>query len=223
MKEKILLVDDEDNLLSAVKRQLKGKYEVCSAHSPTVALQIIAKEGPFAVIISDMRMPGMNGIEFLNESQKLSPGSIRMMLTGNSDQGTAANAINNSQIFRFLNKPCSTETIEKALSDAINQFRLEQVERSLLESTLQGSMQLLTDILSLVAPDLFHQATQVQHIAESLAKKLCPEEVLNIRLAALFSDIGAIAVPKELFTKVKEGETLSKDESHALFYAVGPI
>lgn len=220
MKERVLLVDDEDNLLSAVKRQLRGQFDIHSAHSPHVAIQMLEKDPSYSVIVSDMRMPGMNGIEFLQAAQKISPNSIRIMLTGNSDQNTASNAINESHVYKFLTKPCSTETIEKALTDAVFQFHISQVERELLDKTLQGSIQLLTDILSLTAPDLFHQATEAQHLCECLAKKICPEETLNLKLAALFSDISAIAVPKDLFVKVREGSALTKDESHALFYSI---
>ena len=220
MKDKILFVDDEDNLLSAVRRMFRNRFEVIFAHSPEVAITLLDSDGPFSVVVSDMRMPGMNGIEFLKIVKEKSPLTVRIMMTGNSDQQTARTAINDSQVFRFLTKPCSAEDIEKVVIDAIGHYRILNFERTLLEETLQGSVSLLSDILSLTAPEFFHQASGIQSLVEDMAKKLAPEEVLQIKLASMFSDISAVVVPAELLLKAREGAKLSIDESHALYYSL---
>lgn len=220
MKDKILFVDDEDNLLSAVRRMFRNRFDLTFAHSPDVALTMLETEGPFSVVVSDMRMPGMNGIEFLALVKERAPNTVRIMMTGNSDQQTARTAINEGQVFRFLQKPCSTEEIEKVVVEAIGHYRILNFERTLLEETLQGSVSLLSDILSLTAPELFHQASGMQPLVEELAKTLAPEEVLQVKLASLFSDIAAVVVPPELLLKAREGVTLSTDESHALYYSL---
>jgi response regulator RpfG family c-di-GMP phosphodiesterase len=220
MKDKILFVDDDDNLLSAVRRMFRNRFDLTFAHSPDVALGMLQTEGPFSVVVSDMRMPGMNGIEFLGKVKEKAPNTVRIMMTGNSDQQTARTAINEGQVFRFLQKPCSTEEIEKVVIEAIGHARILNFERTLLEETLQGSVSLLSDILSLTAPELFHQASGIQQIVEDLAKKLAPAEVLQIKLASLFSDIAAVVVPSELLIKAREAVSLSVDESHALFYSL---
>ncbi len=220
MKEKILFLDDEDNLLAAVRRAFRGRFDLHFAHSPDVALSLLEKEGPFAVVVSDMRMPGMDGIEFLKVVKERSPNSVRIMMTGNSDQQTATDAINDGQVFRFLNKPCSTESIEKVIIEALGHYRILTFERTLLEETLQGSVSLLSDILSLTAPELFFQASDIQPLVESIALKLAPEEVLQVKLASLFSDIAVVVVPPELLIKAREGASLSADESHALYYSL---
>src|SRR5262249_38061610 len=115
---KILWVDDEPSILDAMKRQLRNRYALSVATSGKAGLRLVHDEGPFAIVISDMRMPEMDGIQFLEEIMEISPQSVRMMLTGNADQETAVRAVNQGSIFRFLNKPCSAEHLERALNEA---------------------------------------------------------------------------------------------------------
>ncbi len=122
--EKILLVDDEQSVLDAFHRQLRKQFNIETAVSGHDGLKKIADSGPFAVIISDMRMPVMDGITFLVEVHKVAPESVRMMLTGNADQQTAIDAINRGSIFRFLTKPCSPENLSGAIDAGIVQYRL---------------------------------------------------------------------------------------------------
>ncbi len=110
MSNKILIVDDEPNILSAFRRQLRGEFNMEFAEGPERGLEMIATSGPFAVVVSDMRMPGMSGVEFLVNVARTERDTVRMMLTGNADQETATAAVNEGHIFRFLNKPCTPET-----------------------------------------------------------------------------------------------------------------
>ena len=91
---KILLVDDEENILAGLKRQLRGTFNIETAVGGHNGLQVLQEKGPFAVIVSDMRMPEMNGIQFLVKSAKLYPDTVLMMLTGNADLETAMHAVN---------------------------------------------------------------------------------------------------------------------------------
>ncbi|NIQ03497.1 MAG: response regulator, partial [Nitrospinaceae bacterium] len=94
----------------------------------------------FAVVVSDMRMPDMDGIQFLSRVREHYPQTVRMMLTGYADVKTAMNAVNEGNIFRFMTKPCPPEVFEKVLSAGIEQYRLITAERDLLERTLKGSV-----------------------------------------------------------------------------------
>src|SRR5690606_18712073 len=98
---RILCVDDEPNVLAGLERTLFDDYDVTTANSGVEALEILAEEEPFAIIISDMRMPNMDGATFLAEARKLEPDTVRMLLTGYSDVEAAISAINDGQIFRF--------------------------------------------------------------------------------------------------------------------------
>jgi DNA-binding NtrC family response regulator len=150
--EKILLVDDDNSVLDGYRRSLCREFSLETALGGEQALQFAADNGPYAVVVSDMRMPGMDGIQLLSRIKTLAPDTIRVMLTGNADMDTAIHAINEGSIFRFLNKPCSKEVMAKTLTAALVQYRLFNSEKQLLEQTLSGSMQVLTEVLSLSTP-----------------------------------------------------------------------
>ena len=105
MAEKILLVDNENNILLGYRRSLNRDFLIETALGGKQALQLVAESGPYAVVVSDMRMPGMDGIQLLTKIKAQSPDTIRVMLTGNAEMNTAIDAINEGSIFRFLNKP----------------------------------------------------------------------------------------------------------------------
>ena len=94
MDEKILLVDDETSILDGYRRSLSRQFPMETALGGEQALKLAAENGPYAVVVSDMRMPGMDGVQLLSKIKALSPDTIRVMLTGNADMDTAVNAIN---------------------------------------------------------------------------------------------------------------------------------
>ena len=107
MAHKILLVDDDRNILSGYQRVLRKAFDLETALGGEEALRLLTMDGPFSLVVADMQMPGMSGLELLDKAQTVSPDTIRIMLTGNTDQKTAADAVNQGQVFRFLTKPCS--------------------------------------------------------------------------------------------------------------------
>ena len=123
MKEKILLVDDDAMVLSGLKRQLRSQFRIETALSGKEALKIIDEKGPFAVVVSDYFMPGMNGIDFLCKVKKVDPHTVRMMLTGSADMSTAIQAVNEGSIFQFHPKPCPADTLGQAIKSGIDKYR----------------------------------------------------------------------------------------------------
>jgi response regulator RpfG family c-di-GMP phosphodiesterase len=211
-KEKILLVDDEQNILTGLKRQLRGTFNIVTAEGGHKGLEALEEQGPFAVIVSDMRMPEMNGIQFLVKASEICPDTVRMMLTGNAGLETAMHAVNEGNIFRFLTKPCKKETMEWALTDGIKQYRLVMAERDLLENTLKGSVQVLTSILELVNPLAFSRTSRIQNYVSQICKRLNVNDVWQYELAAMLSQIGCVAVPSDILSKVYAGGDLSEEE-----------
>src|SRR5450631_170470 len=149
---RILCVDDEPNVLHAIERQFRKRFEITIALGPDLALREIAERGPFAVVVSDLRMPGMDGVQFLARVRQISPDTVRIMLTGEADFSAAIEAVNQGNIFQFLSKPCPAEMLGRALDAALEQHALIMAERELLERTLTGSVEVLSEILSLVNP-----------------------------------------------------------------------
>jgi DNA-binding NtrC family response regulator len=122
--EKILLVDDEPSVLEALQRQFHKQFHIHTALGGEKGLTMVRIQGPFAVVVSDCRMPGIGGIQFLALVRKVAPDTVRMMLTGNTDLETAMEAVNQGEIFRFLTKPCPPDTFQVALEAGIKQYRL---------------------------------------------------------------------------------------------------
>src|SRR5882724_1862128 len=106
MTYKILLVDDDAKLLSSLKRNLCFDYDLTIAESGQQALDRLEAHEHFSVIVTDMRMPHMDGVQFIEKARRVAPNTVYLMLTGNQDIQTAMKAVNDGQVFRFLNKPC---------------------------------------------------------------------------------------------------------------------
>ena len=123
MKDKILLVDDDAMVLAGLKRQLRNRFRIETALSGDEALRMIEEKGPYAVIVSDFLMPGMNGIEFLSQAKRIGPDTIRMMLTGSADMSTAIKAVNEGSIYQFHPKPCPADTLGQAIQSGIEKYR----------------------------------------------------------------------------------------------------
>jgi DNA-binding NtrC family response regulator len=155
MTDKILFVDDEPAVLDGYKRMLRREFEVDTAVCGQQGLAEISNHGPYAVVISDMRMPEMNGAQFLSQVRQTAPDTVRMLLTGYSDMDAAMSAVNEGNIFRFLTKPCEKDLLGKAITAGLMQYRLVTAEKDLLENTLMGSIKVLTDVLSAVSPEAF--------------------------------------------------------------------
>jgi response regulator RpfG family c-di-GMP phosphodiesterase len=199
--DKILFIDDEKNVLAAIHRQLRKDFNILPALSGTEGLAAVAKYKP-AVVVCDMRMPGMDGVSTLVEIEKRSPDTVRIMLTGNADQETAVEAINRGRIFRFLNKPCSEPVLRQALEEALNHHRLMVAEKVLLQQTLTGSVRAMVDILSLVAPDAFGRSSRVKQWARTMADALGLASSWELDLAAMLYPIGLVSVPPAVLEKL---------------------
>lgn len=131
MNNRILFVDDEKNVLVGYQRALRGKYRIDTASSAREALELVDRSGPYAVVVTDMQMPGMNGMQLLASLKACCPDTVRMMVTGNADQKTAVAAVNQGEVYRFLNKPCEREQLVEALGEGLVQYdrTLEEQER----------------------------------------------------------------------------------------------
>jgi len=212
MTEKILFVDDEENILHSIKRELRKRFDIVTAVSGDEALAILKKEGPFAVIVSDMRMPVMDGIQLLTAVKDIHPDTVRLMLTGNADQGTAIEAVNKGAIFRFLNKPCPTTTLVMALALALRQYRLVTAEKELLDKTLKGSITVLSEILSLANPIAFSSALRIKELVVLIAERLQLNTLWQFEIAALMSQIGCITIPSDILNKIFANQAIDEEE-----------
>ncbi|HHH13002.1 MAG TPA: response regulator, partial [Thiolapillus brandeum] len=212
MSERVLFVDDELNVLNAYKRALRRQFDLHLASSGQEALERLAEEGEYAVIVSDMRMPGMDGVELLSRFRRESPATVRIMLTGNSDQETAVAAVNEGDVFRFLNKPCSPQELAAAINDGLEQYRLQKAEKELLEKTVKGSLNAMSEVLSLLNPEAFGRTAGIRKQMCGIVTELGFEPEWWFEPLAMLSRIGWVILPDNLQIKVTRGQALTEEE-----------
>lgn len=218
MNQRVLFVDDEPNVLEGIQRTLRKQVELQTASSGAEALRLIGESGPFAVIISDMRMPAMNGAQFLAKVREREPDTVRMILSGHADLEATIAAVNEGHIYRFLTKPCPTDRLLAAVEDGLHQHRLLTAEKVLLEQTLSGAVKMLIEILGMVSPAASNRAARLQRYTIELSAALGLASHWEWGLAAFVSQIGCVALPREMLFKVEACQTLN-DEERRLYEA----
>lgn len=211
-KTKILCVDDEPHVLEGLALHLRRHYDVLTAPGGIEALDILGQEKDIAVIMSDMRMPGMDGATLLAEARQAAPDTVRLLLTGQADMESTIAAINEGQIFRLLIKPCRPTHLLSTMQTAVEQYRLVTTERVLLEQTLHGTVKTLTDVLGLTNPIAFGRATRIKKHVTDLATKLDLKPRWQVEVAAMLSQLASITLPGELVEKIYAGRPLDEQD-----------
>jgi CheY-like chemotaxis protein len=209
---RVLCVDDEPNVLDALERNLGEHFEVMTAIGGEAGIAALNEHGPFDVVISDMRMPGMNGAVFLSHARRIAPDTVRFLLTGQSDASAARDAINEGQIARYLEKPCPVDRLTAVINEAFENRRRVLAERELLESTVAGSIKLLGEVLALTAPGCFRDSAVVVGMVEHMCTKLRLLDTWKFRTAASLHALGFVALPTEIVDKHNNGATLTAAE-----------
>jgi response regulator RpfG family c-di-GMP phosphodiesterase len=210
---RVLCVDDEPNILEGLRLNLDRVFDMHTAGSGAQALALLEREEPFAVVVSDMRMPEMDGAEFLGRVRERFRDTVRILLTGYADVGSAISAINNGQIFRFLTKPCPPSQVLLTLREAASQYRLIETERVLLDKTLHGTIRALTDVLALVHPLAFGRALRLHKAVSAFAGHIDLKEAWQVEVAAMLSQIGCMTLTDDTIEKLHLGQDLSTDEA----------
>lgn len=199
---RILFVDDDPNVLAAFQRTLRKQFAFDTALSGTEALAMLQECGPYAVLVADMQMPGMDGIELLTKARSMAPDTVRVMLTGNADQQTAVEAVNQGAVYRFLTKPCPPEEMKAALENSLKQYELVRVERELLEHTLGGSVKVLAEVLSMIDPASFGRGQKLRDSARVFGRYLGLPSSWELEVAAMLSHLGYVSFPPTILRKM---------------------
>ncbi|HMA50255.1 MAG TPA: HD domain-containing phosphohydrolase [Magnetospirillaceae bacterium] len=216
MTDRVLIIDDDHHLLSSFRRQLGTQFDLETAQGGSQGVDAVIaaqhEQKPFAVVVSDMRMPGMDGIETLLRIKEVAPDTVRMMLTGNADQQTAIDAVNQGQIFRFYSKPTSPEYLANGLRSGAEQYKLVTAERELLEKTLSGSINLLCDVMSLNDPFAARISARLRDYVRRLITEFKMPQRWPLEIAATLAPLGKAMIPLELQAKMKVGAPLNEAE-----------
>lgn len=209
---KILFIDDDQNLLAAFQRGLRKQFSFDTATGGPDGIKMVETSGPYAVVVCDMRMPGMDGVKVLERVRELSPDTVRIMLTGNADQQTAVDAVNRGQIFRFLSKPCGPDVLLPTIDTALKQYQLLRTERELLEGTLTGSVKVLSEILGMVAPAAAERSLRLRDGIRVFARTAGIGPEWEFEIGALLSPIGFASVPPNTLRKLEMKGDLTLEE-----------
>jgi response regulator RpfG family c-di-GMP phosphodiesterase len=211
-RPRVLCVDDEARVVEGLVLHLRKDYEVHTALGGPEALRVLKELGGAAVVVSDMRMPGMDGATLLHHVMSVFPDATRILLTGDPGRDAAIDAVNKAHIFRFLTKPCPPEQLKVAIEAGVMQHRLIGAERSVLKETLIGCIKALIDVLAIANPVAFGRASRLKQLAVAFADTLQCAEYWQLEAAALLSQIGYLSLPPDLVEKLYFGEPLTPEE-----------
>ena len=211
MNNKILCVDDEESILRGFQLNLRKDFELHLASDGVEGLEIFEKEGGFALVLSDMRMPRMNGAEMLAEIKKRDHEVSTILLTGHTDFDSAMAAVNDGNVFRMLSKPCPPERLIKVLNDGLEQYDLIRSKRILLDQTLRGAVDALAESLSTAKPLFFGRVQRVRRMANELAMKQDVPNAWRVDVASVFSQLAYLALPENVTEDVYYRRDLSKE------------
>ncbi len=202
INEKVLVVDDDPEILKSYKKQFSAVVDIHTAEEPWLALEILKRSGPFAVLVSDFKLPGMNGLELIAETEKIAPDTVKILLTGYADLELALKAINEGRVFRFLTKPCPPKDMAASFIAGINYYRRTITERDTLERTFNGCVQMLSDVISLSTPMAFSRARKLKALATKVAPHIGIGDLWDFETAAMFSQLGYVTLPHQLLEKI---------------------
>lgn len=196
----MLLVDDEPRLLEALSLLIGRRADVDTAPDGESGLARLREGGPYAVLISDMRMPRMDGAALLAAARREYPETVRVMLTGQDDLESAMQAINDGGVFRYLTKPCPPAMLRATLGDAIAEYRRTAADRRRLRDAMAGSVRSLALAVDAKDPSTRSHSQRVSLVAAELARMLEWEDsrVVALRHAGEVHDVGKIGIPDRI-------------------------
>lgn len=216
----ILLVDDEQAVLDGVARRLGQDYQLTLANDPHAALELLSGQQRFAVVLTDMQMPGLDGLAFIQRARGIAPHSVFLMLTGNQDLPTATRALNEGQVFRYFTKPCASADLRAGLDAALRQFELLQAERVLLQRTFVGSVNILCDIMGIAQPLLSVINERTQRLIRTACASLGWRAHWEYLVAGKLALIGFVLIKPEAFASFLSDKPLSEADRKLYFGAL---
>jgi putative two-component system response regulator len=209
-KPRVLFVDDEPAMLDSLQRSVRREFAADVAIDADHGLNFLRSGGPYCIVVSDMRMPGMDGVEFLATVRTISPDSVRVMLTGCDEMGVAARAVNDGHIFKFLSKPVPTEVLLACLRSCLAHYREKREQKQAMASTIHALEQLDIGTLTAFAraidansPWTAGHSERVTALALRIAHTmgLAAKDLQIVHRGSLVHDIGKIGTPPAILDK----------------------
>ena len=224
-KYKILIVDDEPDNLALLYRTLRGKYDIAKSTSPIEALKMMEHEH-FHCILSDHKMPEMDGVEFLKRSCAFLPDTMRLLVTAYTDAGILIDAINYAKIYRYIKKPYNPDELLLIVQNALEYWQLKEDNKKLiidLKDLFTGTITAIVEALDAKDSYTLGRSRRVTFYAIKIAQALHLNDttISRIELAGLLHDIGMIGVSDDILAKVEaltseEYEEIKKHVHHSI-------
>lgn len=220
---KLLIVDDEEDNLALLYRTLRSRYDITKAHSAIEALEIL-KTQEFDCILSDHKMPLMDGVEFLKRVNDIQPRTMRLLVTAYSDVKILIDAINQAKIYRYIKKPYSPDELIMIVESALETYQLKRDNENLindLQDLFSGTVRAIIEALDAKDSFTMGRSKRVAFYALKMVNKLAlkPEEASQIELAGLLHDIGMIGVAEDILNKSQKltEEEYNKIKMHVYY------
>ena len=220
-KPKILLVTTDTEFRREILTALGNAFAFTWIDNGEEALTRLARERGFEVALSGIKLPGIDGLEFLSRVREQHPTVACIIATVDGDYETALKAINGNGVFRFLTKPCNPEDLKASIEAGVRKHRLDEQENNLWKETMNGCVKMLVEILELSYPEAIARSTRIKHRVRLLGRKMEVKPYWLLELVASLSHIGCMGMPKAILAKLEKGIELSKEESRT--FSMHPV
>ncbi len=206
-KHTILIVDDEENNLQLLRRTFRGKYNILMAHNGVEALEVVKQHGDeISLIVSDQKMPVMEGTEFLKQVRQTNPQIVKILLTGHVDTDIIVAAINDCELFQYILKPFEPEELQIAVDSGIQKYSMasnNKVFYKELRELFYKTIRAISNALDTKDSYTNGHSLRVTLYSMILSKELHFDDAYmeDIEIAGLLHDIGKIAMPKSILCK----------------------
>lgn len=213
-KYKILIVDDEPDNLALLYRTLRRDYEVVKSNSPMEAIEILNNTNDFSLILSDHKMPEIDGVEFMKRTNHLCPNAARVLVTAYSDAKILIDAINQAKIYRYVKKPYTPDELLHVVRTCLEYHQLKVDNENLItdfKELFGGTIKAIIEALDAKDSYTSGRSRRVTFYSSKIAQALhLPKsDIGKIELAGLLHDIGMIGVAEDILNK---SEKLTDEE-----------
>jgi CheY-like chemotaxis protein len=214
-ERRILIVDDEPAILSDIERRLGEQFPLTTCNSPTEALEILKQSTDFGVVVTDMRMPEMSGLQFIAQAQAVSPDLIFIVLTGNVELSALIEAVNSRHIFKYLTKPSNTDELSCAIDAALAKSHEAESARQVLRATFSGAVDLMSDLLNSTHPVLAAVGERVKQLVPLACKQAGWQPKAELEIASRMCLVGFSTLSESQTQELIDASTPFSDATEA--------